>query len=183
MRLVPPTADLHRLRSAAIVSVLLLLLCGCAVVPQAPPQAPPQPQPPAPAAIALVETVSPAQLLQLMQDQGYAASIDDGDILWMIDGHRTFIVFALENQVLLFRAGFGGTEATLEAVNDWNQSRLFTRSYLDRHGAVFLEVDLDLMGGVAPLRIVEFLRTCRTSFQAWHHALVRERSRAPGHER
>jgi hypothetical protein len=171
---VQPMADRQRLRTVSILSVLLLL-CGCAVVPPAPPQ----PRPAAPAAFELVEAVSPAQLLLLMQEQGYAVGIDDGDILWMIDGHRTFIIFALENQVLLFRAGFGGTEATLEAVNDWNQSRLFTRSYVDEHGAVFLELDLDLMGGVAPLRIVEFLRTCRTSFQAWHHALVRRPLREP----
>ncbi len=48
-------------------------------------------------------------------------------------------------------AGFSLDEpATLETVNEWNRTKRFSRVYMQPEGAVFIEMDLDLAGGVMP---------------------------------
>jgi hypothetical protein len=60
----------------------------------------------------------------------------------------------------------------LKDVNEWNRTKRYSRSYLDEEGDPFLELDLDLAGGVLKERIVDFLSTCRQSFLIWYDEVL-----------
>jgi hypothetical protein len=109
-----------------------------------------------------------------MEGEGYATSKDDdGDIVWKIDGMKSFMLISNDGESMQFHAAFGDGNATLKKVNDWNKKRRFSRSYLDDSGDPHLELDLDLAGGVTKSRIVDFLKTCTTSFRAWSSEVVK----------
>ncbi|MDM7325485.1 MAG: YbjN domain-containing protein [Thermus sp.] len=60
--------------------------------------------------------------------------------------------------VLTLGAGFTLEEVPdLELVNAWNRDRRFSRAFLDEEGAVWVESDLDLTGGVSLEAINTFL--------------------------
>jgi len=116
----------------------------------------------------VLTTINVEQLKTIVKDEGYAVSIDDdGDILWKIEGYRTYLVISDEGQYVQFQSSFEDSDATIEGVNEWNKTKRYSRTYLDDDQDPILELDLDLEGGVAPARIVSFLKTCRSSFTAW----------------
>lgn len=60
--------------------------------------------------------------------------------------------------VLSLSAGFTLEEPPdLELVNQWNREHRFSRAYLDDEGAVWVESDLDLTGGVSLGAVQAFL--------------------------
>ncbi len=118
----------------------------------------------------LIQSLSNAQLIQLMKAEGYTASIEEsGEVRWKLDGLNTFITIDKDQQSLLFYVSFENEDdlVTLERVNQWNLSKRYSRSYLDEEGDPFLELDLDLKGGVTRERVINFLKTCRLSFSSW----------------
>lgn len=116
----------------------------------------------------LVKRISQSQIKAIMESEGYSVSIDDNDILvWRLEGYRTILLVSDDEESLQFHASFGGVNATFETVNDWNWTKRFSRTYLDKDGDPHLELDLDLAGGITQDRIVDFLKTCRVSFVAW----------------
>ncbi len=122
---------------------------------------------------AVFERLEVKQLESMMDEEGYAVSIDaDGDILWKIEGASCYILVAADKESLLFKVAFSDTDTTLEAVNRWNQTVRYSRSYLDEDDDPVLELDLDLVGGVTRERIYDFLKTCRASFDAWHDEVL-----------
>ena len=113
------------------------------------------------------------QLLTIAKDEGYAVSLDDdGDLMWKIEGFRTYLLISDSGEYIQFQTSFEDTEATLETVNAWNQTKRYSRTYLDDDGDPILELDLDLEGGVTHARIVDYLKTCRLSFQSWMNEVV-----------
>jgi hypothetical protein len=122
----------------------------------------------------VVESVTKTQMLSLMKAEGYAVETDsDGDIVWKIDGFRTFMFVSKDGASLQLFASFGDGNATLKKVNEWNKSKMYSRTYLDEDGDPCLELDLDMAGGVTVARIKDFLKTCRVSYQAWFLEVVK----------
>lgn len=112
-------------------------------------------------------------LVQIMRTEGYAVSFDeDGDVLWKLEGFKAFLFVAKDGEAIQFHSSFSDGSATLKRINEWNQTKRFSRSYLDDDGDPHLELDLELTGGVTRGRLVDFLKTCRVSFTMWCKEVV-----------
>lgn len=120
----------------------------------------------------VLQTISQKQLETIMRHEGYEIRTDaDGDLEWTIDGYRAFLFVAEDKKSLLFRISFSDTTITAKKINEWNSSKRFSRSYLF-DGDPYLELDLDLAGGVTKGRIQDFLETCKVSFLKWYREVV-----------
>ncbi len=112
--------------------------------------------------------ISAPALQQIFKDEGYSFETDgDGDIIWKIEGVRTYVIRSKEGNQITFRLAFNNENTTLAKVNAWNKSKRFSRSYLDDDGDPVLQLDLELDGGITKERIVDYLKTCRVSMAAW----------------
>ncbi len=121
----------------------------------------------------IIESITRDDVQELLEDEGYSVSVDeDGDLLWKLEGYNTWMFLAKDGESLQFYAPFGDGNATLKKVNTWNQTRRYSRSYLDDEGDPRLELDLDMAGGVTVARIKDFFLTCRVSFTAWTTEVV-----------
>jgi hypothetical protein len=109
----------------------------------------------------------------ILKSEGYAHTVDpDGNIIWTIEGYKTTLIISTDKKSVQFYASFGDGNATLKKVNEWNKGKKYSKSYLDDDGDPVLELDLDLEGGVTRERIVDYLKTCRSSFTAWLKEVV-----------
>jgi Putative bacterial sensory transduction regulator len=121
----------------------------------------------------IIESVTRNDVQELLEDEGFSVEVDeDGDLLWKLEGYNTWMFVAKDGESLQFYAPFGDGNATLKKVNTWNQTRRYSRSYLDDEGDPRLELDLDMAGGVTVARIKDFFLTCRVSFTAWTSEVV-----------
>lgn len=121
----------------------------------------------------VIESVTRNDVQELLEDEGFSVEVDeDGDLLWKLEGYNTWMFIAKDGESLQFYAPFGDGNATLKKVNTWNQTRRYSRSYLDDEGDPRLELDLDMAGGVTVARIKDFFLTCRVSFTAWTSEVV-----------
>jgi Putative bacterial sensory transduction regulator len=121
----------------------------------------------------IIESVTRNDVQELLEDEGFSVEVDeDGDLLWKLEGYNTWMFIAKDGESLQFYAPFGDGNATLKKVNTWNQTRRYSRSYLDDEGDPRLELDLDMAGGVTVARIKDFFLTCRVSFTAWTTEVV-----------
>ena len=122
---------------------------------------------------AIITSITADQLKTILKEEGYAVSTDqDGDLLWKIEGYRTYLIVSDKGQYVQFQSSFEETEATIEKVNEWNKTKRYSRSYLDDDQDPILELDLDLEGGITRARINSFLKTCAVSFKGWLKEVV-----------
>jgi hypothetical protein len=133
-----------------------------------------------PASAQTYQKITADQLQGLLKSEGYASEIDsDGDILWKLDGVKTLVLIQGEGAFLLFRVSFKSStdrDVMLTRVNEWNRTKRFSRSYLDKDGDPALESDLDMTGGVERERILDFLKTCRDLVNPWVNQVVNVQS-------
>ncbi len=116
----------------------------------------------------VIQTISSPELAQIFKDEGYSYLVDsDGDIRWKIDGVKTLVVRSEKGNQLSFSVSFDVDRNLAEKVNEWNKSKRFSRSYLDKEGDPVLQCDLELDGGITRARVADFLKTCRVSLSAW----------------
>jgi hypothetical protein len=121
----------------------------------------------------IYKKITRAQMKAIMDSEGFSVTPDeDGDLVWKIEGFRSFMFVSKDEESLQFHASFRDEDATLAKVNEWNRAKRYSRTYLDAEGDPHLELDLDLAGGVTRARIVDFLKTCRVSFEAWRKEVV-----------
>lgn len=122
----------------------------------------------------IYSTINTEGLLEIMKEEGYAASSSENDIvIWKHDGYKSHVFISGRNgSNLQFHTSFGDCNATLKKINEWNRTKRYSRTYLDDDGDPHLELDLDLTGGVTLARIVDFLSTCRVSMDAWCDEVV-----------
>ena len=120
------------------------------------------------------DTLSMESVATALKSEGYAAELipgeDGGDdsVLGKMNGFKSHIIPYDDGHSIQFYVCFSGTSATLEKVNEWNRSKRFSRSYLDSEGDPCLELDLDLAGGIARDRLIDYFKTCAVSFDQWH---------------
>lgn len=121
----------------------------------------------------VLKRITLREISETMQQEGYAVTVrDDSYIEWRIDGRKSQIFVADDGRSLLFHTAFLDTKATLATINDWNRSKKYSRSYLDDDADPHLELDLDLSGGITEARVIDFLATCRQSFERWVKEVV-----------
>lgn len=122
----------------------------------------------------VIESVTPELLLEILRQEGYAATTDsDGNVVWRLDGYRTLLLAGGgSSSIIRFFSAFNSDDTTLEHVNEWNKTKFFSSSYLSDDGKPVLELHLDLDGGVTIRRIVDFLGTCHRSFSRWVSEVV-----------
>jgi hypothetical protein len=108
----------------------------------------------------IVDGSDPEALVSIIQDLGYRARLEvdgagDPLIRSSVGGTQFAVVFygCTENhdqcQILLFKAGYElKRKVGLELINQWNATRLFGRAYLDDVDDPWLELVLNVRGGV-----------------------------------
>lgn len=70
-------------------------------------------------------------------------------------------------------AGFSSSRAMSPIIiNEWNRTKRFSRSYIDREGDPILESDIDLEGGVTEKAIVTWIQTFAISLKAFNGMLL-----------
>lgn len=109
----------------------------------------------------IIDATDPQLLVRIIQDLGYRASLEtdsQGDplIRSSVGGTEFAVVFygcsqQHDNcQILLFKAGYElNTRVGMELINQWNASRLFGRAYLDEVSDPWIELVLNVQGGVS----------------------------------
>lgn len=123
----------------------------------------------------VIEKISVAELAAMMKAEGYAAeaSADGSDIVWKIEGAKTRIFVSEDGSSIQFYVGFTSKDVTLEKVNAWNQTKKYSKSYLDKAGDPCLELDLDFDGGITRDRVLDFAKTARVSFETWRTTVLK----------
>lgn len=70
-------------------------------------------------------------------------------------------------------AGFSSSRAMSPVIiNEWNRTKRFSRSYIDREGDPILESDIDLEGGITEQAIVTWIQTFAISLKAFNAMLI-----------
>ena len=146
-----------------------LVVCVCLVG-----ALPTQPSPAAAAEAAVFTSIAGAELRDILREEGYSADVNErGVVVWKIDGYRAqLFIDADDGSNMQFHASFSDGNATLKKVNEWNRTKRYSRTYIDDDGDPHLELDLDLEGGVTRERIIDFLTTCKVSFNTWCREVV-----------
>lgn len=81
-------------------------------------------------------------------------------------------LFPQESSAQLF-AGFSSRQSMSPVIiNEWNRTKRFSRSYIDREGDPILESDIDLEGGVTEKAIVTWIQTFSISLKAFNGMLL-----------
>ena len=108
----------------------------------------------------IVDGSDPAMLVNIIQDLGYRATLEvdgEGDplIRSSVGGTQFNLVFygcseQHDNcQILLFKAGYElDDKVGMDVINQWNATRLFGRAYLDDVNDPWIELVLNVQGGV-----------------------------------
>ena len=122
----------------------------------------------------IITVLDKDRLLAILREEGFTADVNENGILiWKLGGYRTQLFISEKTgSNIQFHSSFGDGSATLKKVNDWNATKRYSKTYLDDEGDPHLELDLDLEGGVTRARLVDFLRTCRQSFDVWLREVV-----------
>lgn len=154
-------------RPVAAVALSALLLAPSAMAGKTKLKSPPK------MSKAVVYTeLTPEQAMALVQPV-----VDQAEIERPGEGVHDRVWFQVEglNSVLYLRNEGQGAASTywiaasfdfeldvpLSMANDWNNSHLFSRAYVDEQGDIVLESDLDLSQGVTQERITDHLLTWR----------------------
>ena len=108
----------------------------------------------------IVDGTDPAALVDIIQSLGYRASLEvdgEGDplIRSSVGGTQFALVFYGcseqhdDCQILLFKAGYElNDKVGMDVINQWNATRLFGRAYLDEVSDPWIELVLNMQGGV-----------------------------------
>ena len=121
----------------------------------------------------ILENITPAQLDAIFKEEGYSYTVDpEGDIRWKIEGVKSYVLIIKKGTALQFGVLFKDSKATLAKVNQWNMTKNFSRSYLNKDGDPVLEADLAFGGGINKARVVDFLGSCKRSLSLWQKEVL-----------
>lgn len=117
----------------------------------------------------VVERITPTQVKDILSQEGYTnVTIDeDDDLIFSIEGTKVLMLTSTNQNNLLIRAAWARTNATLERVNEWNRTVMYSRAFIDRDGDPVLELDIKLTGGVSVKRIKDFVKDAKISIAAF----------------
>lgn len=146
-------------KSILAVPLLALTLSACTVT---------GPERPAASAGPVFTSVSGDEVQAVLQRAGYRAELgvdSVGDpMVSSATGGLGYTVYFYECSSekrcnsLVFWGGFAMNEKpSIDAINEWNQTKRFSRAYLDEEGDPILEMDLLVDGGITEATLVEAL--------------------------
>ena len=105
----------------------------------------------------MVTAANPDSVVAALQAGGYKATLEkdstgDPRIKSAASGSNFVVTFygctANKNcKTVTFYAGWSGTKANIELMNDWNKAKRFSRAYIDKDGDPVMEFDVDLDDG------------------------------------
>jgi hypothetical protein len=111
----------------------------------------------APASAQNVTAANPQSIASVIQGKGFKTEItkdDGGDPMIKADGNGVkFIVLFYgctankDCTTISFYAGWSGSEADVNKVNEWNRGQRFGRAYIDKENDPCIEMDVDLDDG------------------------------------
>lgn len=128
------------------------------------------------AATQIVDATNPTQLVDIIQEMGYRAKLEvdgDGDpmIRSSVGGTQFAVVFYGcseqhdQCKILLFKAGYElDKKVGIDVINQWNATRLFGRAYLDEVNDPWIELVLNVNGGVTREQF-------ETTFEWWESSV------------
>lgn len=139
--------------------LLALVLSACTVT---------GPERPAASAGGVFTSVSGGEVQTILQNAGYRAELgvdNVGDpMISSSAGGLGYTLYFYECSgekrcdSLVFWAGFAmDDKPSLDTINQWNQTKRFSRAYLDEEGDPILEMDLLVDGGITEAAFVETL--------------------------
>lgn len=111
----------------------------------------------APASAQNVSAKNPASIAEVIKGKGFTTEItkdDGGDPMIKADGNGVkFIVLFYgctankDCTTISFYAGWSGSKADANKINEWNSGQRFGRAYIDKEGDPAIEMDVDLDDG------------------------------------
>lgn len=107
----------------------------------------------------LVKGNNPQQILKIIQNEGYTIEMDsqpgeDPVLMGKLDGSEYYVYFyGCDNgdgcDSIQFSSGYNLNDGmTYQAANEWNMGKRFAKVYLDDEMDPWLEMDVNLDGGV-----------------------------------
>lgn len=122
----------------------------------------------------VVTTLQGKELKEILSAEGYGdIEIDeDDDLIFKIEGTKVLILTSADHSNLLAAIAWTETDASLRKVNAWNQSKKFSRAYIDDDGDPVLELDLDLDGGVTVARVKDFIESVKLSISMFRQEVL-----------
>ncbi len=120
----------------------------------------------------IVERVTAAEMKDLLQAEGFAdVQIHGGENLVVRMNGLQVLVLVRNETVVQFRL-YMPVETSLDVINEWNMTKMFTKAYLDQDGDPVLEMDVDLDGGITEARLRDAIRTFSLSQIAFMRELL-----------
>jgi hypothetical protein len=107
--------------------------------------------------------------MAIMKAKGYDVQHhEDKEVVsWTLGADIALMTTDKPNSLNFYTYTKGG-KATLEDANGWNKEYKYSKMYLDKDNDPTLELDLDLTGGVTEDRIIDFIYTCKISYDRWY---------------
>ena len=110
----------------------------------------------------VINKMTPGDVEALLRDMGYEFERVEGDnpaYRFQLAGRPVVIFLSRTGMNLQLWTYLTGRRVTLDQVNNWNQSKRFSRAYLDKDGDPNVEYDVDLEGGVTLGAVREAIET------------------------
>ncbi|WP_295388689.1 YbjN domain-containing protein [uncultured Thiodictyon sp.] len=149
-------------------SVSTLAICGLLLIGLPPAVGAEEASAAAPAANGAISRMTGDELAAILKEEGYVAKVEKPSVVTMkIEGYKTLLLIADDNESMQAYAAFKSDKATLHRINEWNKTKRYSRAYIDKDGDPVIELDLDLVGGVQKERIADFIRTVVISVPAF----------------
>ncbi|MDR1164392.1 MAG: YbjN domain-containing protein [Deltaproteobacteria bacterium] len=114
------------------------------------------------------------ELASLMRGWNYDVDHEAGEsrVIWELNGRRGSFAVDSKNEAILYYTAIQNEGTTIEEVNAWNQTKRFSRSYMDEDNDPVLELDLDFAGGITEARLHDFIITVEQSHRAWYNEVI-----------
>ncbi|MDR2405628.1 MAG: YbjN domain-containing protein [Deltaproteobacteria bacterium] len=116
----------------------------------------------------LYEKISPKELISIIESEGDSA-FESGDnvVIWSINDQMAALKISDNNDNVVFLYYNSNLKPTPAKINKWNSQKMYSKSFQDTTGDVFLELDLDFAGGITEANVKNFLRICYTSLDSF----------------
>ena len=108
-------------------------------------------------------TIGTTEKLLNSISSGYK-EIGNRTYVFVVDGVN--VVLVNNGSSLQLRATFGGNHS-LSKANEWNETKRFTRCYVESEGSIVLEADYSFEGGVTPENVGNFFLLFTASLRAF----------------
>jgi hypothetical protein len=120
----------------------------------------------------VLTTITGTELNDILNEAGYAGGkVDgDGDVFLKLEDRSVYFLIAANKESIQAKAAWRTDDTsrpTHDKLNTWNQTKRYSKTYLDKDRDPVLQLDLDLAGGITVARVKDFALTVRASIRAF----------------